>query len=171
MPLISIAILALLLWVQAISPANAQGANERAAVANMIDHTIECMSYFTIAALCIRNKDPSGELAIRYDHFAKYAQRLGIVLADKVGLRPEAFAAKAKYIMQGQMNRMSNDCINVSVLFQYADRCKRLIEAPDAVLREFLGKPQPIDLRQCPLSSGAATGFFFIANSHPVSTQ
>src|SRR5262245_14814682 len=147
--IIALVFVAVIGWAHAINPAEAQTSKERTAVANMIDHTIECMSYFTIAALCIRNKDPSGELAIRYDHFAQQAQRLGIVLADKVGLKPEAFAAKAKYIMQGQMNRMSHDCINVSVLFQYADRCKRLIEAPDAVLREFLGKPQPIDLRQC----------------------
>jgi hypothetical protein len=145
---IALAFVAVIGWAHATNPAEAQTSKERAAIANMIDHTIECTAYFTIVAHCIRNKDPSDELVVRYDHFAQQAERLGIVLADKVGLKPEAFVEKAKYIMQGQMNQMSNDCINVSVLFQYADRCKRLIEAPDAVLREFLGKPQPIDGRR-----------------------
>src|SRR4051794_14941544 len=75
--IIALAFVAVIGWAHAVSPANAQAPTERTAVAHMIDHTIECMAYFTIVALCIRNKAPSDELAVRYDHLAQQAQRLG----------------------------------------------------------------------------------------------
>ena len=136
-------VLALLLCVGAVSAAGAQTPEQRAmAAVNMIDHTIECVTYYKIIAQCIRNRDQKDELAVGYDRAADQLLELGFQLSQTVGLKPEAFAAKIKYISQRHKDRMGSDCINISVLFEYTDRCKRLVEAPDAILKENLRREQ-----------------------------
>jgi hypothetical protein len=42
-------------------------------------------------------------------------------------------------IMMRHMDRTNNDCLNVSVLLiDYAERCRRLVEDPEAVAKELL---------------------------------
>jgi hypothetical protein len=113
------------------------------AVVNWIDHTIACATFYRIGAQCVRNRDQKDELAIRLDRAADQLDIVAIESSTAVGLKPEAYAAKTKYNMQRHIDRMGNDCINISVLFHdYTDQCKRLMEAPDAVLKEFLSREQ-----------------------------
>jgi hypothetical protein len=133
------AVVAIIATLLSSLPANAQKASkETMAIANMIDHAAECYTFFEALAQCLRNRDPSDKLITTMEQQSQQTLAIALPLTQRVGVKPEAWLAKVKYILKRHMDSMNNDCLNVSVLFEpYTQRCKRLVANPDAVLRDF----------------------------------
>jgi hypothetical protein len=136
------AIFSLLLCVMHATLAQAQApkaSKETMAVANMIDHAVECYTYFETIAQCLRNRDPSDKQITTIKQYSDRTLEIGFQLTQSAGVKAEAWAAKVRYVMKRHMDSMGNNCLNISVLFEpYTERCKRLVANPDAVLKEFL---------------------------------
>jgi hypothetical protein len=136
-----VAVFSLLICVIAtLAQAQAPKASkETMAMANMIDHAADCYTYFAVLAQCLRNRDPSDKLIKTIEQQSQRTLEIAFAFSQTVGVKPEAWAAKTKYTLKRHIDRMNNDCLNISVLFEpYTEQCKRLVANPDIVLKEFL---------------------------------
>jgi hypothetical protein len=94
-----------------------------------------CRRYFAVLAQCLRNGDPSDKLIKTIEQQSQRTLEIAFAFSQTVGVKPEAWAAKTKYTLKRHMDRMNNDCLNISVLFEpYTEQCKRLVANPDMVL-------------------------------------
>jgi hypothetical protein len=108
-------------------------------MANMVDRTIECFTFYKFMGQCLRNRDPSDELIARSERAGDQALALGVMLAKEAGISDAALRAKTQLFAKQHGSRTNKNCLNVSVLVvAHGKRCKRLAENPREVLREFL---------------------------------
>ena len=96
--------------------------------------TLECGSYFSLAAHCIGDANPeSRQLQGRLESMGKLmSQGAAMIAQGALHQSTDGLLARAQIIQNPLMNEASNDCVNLSVLIsvlivKYDAKCKALL--------------------------------------------
>lgn len=131
----------LILFGISLSVVHAQQANdgERMAIANFIDETIQCTSYYSIIGNMETNSPDWAALAEKHISLAEAMGMTALTLSDSIEMSREAVLAKLQSYTEEMGKATQYDAINLSLLLeQYGEECRFLVENPTARLNYWM---------------------------------
>lgn len=138
------------------SPAGPAGASERAeakpiaspdtkrqetirAINNFAHEHAICFAYYTVGAECLATDTKSKDLSQKFRESAAAAYKYALGYGDVIGLSQKTLLARARMALEGMLDDMDKNCLNISVIAaKYGRTCRSLLENQSDALDRFL---------------------------------
>jgi hypothetical protein len=109
------------------------------AIANFIDDTIKCTSYYSILGNMETNSPDWAALAEKHISLAEAMGMTALTLSESIKMSSKVVLAKLQSYTEEMGKTIQNDAINVSLLLEkYGEDCRLLVENPTARLNYWM---------------------------------
>jgi hypothetical protein len=132
------ALLLTLMSIRSVCVAEEMPDNVKSAASNFQYELTTCLAFFSISNECVK-LDAKND--IKLEKVINELNDHAVDFGKSIGMTDDAILARVALQISEQKKLINSDCTNLaSLLARYTDRCKRIYNHPDEVMKEFMGK-------------------------------